>query len=256
MHPHVGEPGTIILCSCSRTHDTHTENHDCPHCYRDADFAFRLLSHSAQNSLLHQHCATACSNPAPYGFQYARLPSDLLTYRRPRPVIKRRASITSPVQSATAAGPVRSSAPFESRDAGIAADFPAGRAASSGDGSTRASAYQARHHRRFRGGAPWHPAGLHAQRTVASAVEGCLRRDPLDLSCLGCRRRPLYMRSRISRARGMTRFGRSAMISTPMSVIAAPTIMRRSSRSPSSNTPSTTVKTGDIRISGAIILAS
>jgi hypothetical protein len=42
----------------------------------------------------------------------------------------------------------------------------------------------------------------------------------------------------------MTRFGRSAMISTPMSVIAAPTIMRRSSRSPSSNTPSTTVETG------------
>jgi hypothetical protein len=41
------------------------------------------------------------------------------------------------------------------------------------------------------------------------------------------------MRSRISRARGMTRFGRSAMISTPMSVIAAPTIIRRSSRSPS-----------------------
>ena len=67
---------------------------------------------------------------------------------------------------------------------------------------------------------------------------------------------PLYMRSRISRARGMTLFGRSAMISTPISVIAAPTIMRRSSRSPSSNTPSTTVKTGDIRISGAIILAS
>jgi hypothetical protein len=32
-------------------------------------------------------------------------------------------------------------------------------------------------------------------------------------------------------------------------------IMRRSSQSPSSNTPSTTVKTGDIRISGAIIAA-
>ena len=49
----------------------------------------------------------------------------------------------------------------------------------------------------------------------------------------------------------MTRFGRSAMISTPTSVIAAPTIMCRSSRSPSSNTPSTTVKTGDIRITAS-----
>ena len=89
-------------------------------------------------------------------------------------------------------------------------------------------------------------AGLHRPGSSLSATTS--PRDGRD--------RALYMRSRMSSARGMTRFGRSAMISTPISVIAAPTIMRRSSRSPSSNTPSATVKTGDISISGAIILAS